>query len=444
MCNGGTRGAFRLINSGTMEAILQGSLRVFPAGELLSLLGGHRHSGTLELTSGDKRSHIFFDKGKVTWAVPAEPTRTIASTLSAHGLLTKEQMDGLAGKKPSEALAAKVVKDEQLRFFVSEAVLDVFIWQDGRFAFMEANTLPDGAVAVQLETAPLIQEGPKRAEEVLKILRLYPDDSVVFHVVEEVAQQGKISLTADEFKILFRIGQGRQLKQLVQDLGKLPVELYATLHNLEKNGLIAKGAGASQQQRPVTAAGVSAPVPPPPPSPQRSAPPAMGKTDPGSTALPPTPPPAPPKPAAAPPPVAAAEATIITPREPKPAPKEERPKTTQGQKIPFGSLTSDDGSNVYPLMDDECTIGRDPANKIAIQDGSISSHHARITRSADGFFIEDAGSRNGTFVNGEKTAQKTKLNDNDVVRLGKVIMTFNIAKDAPGDNRTQFEMPVPK
>lgn len=436
-----------------MQEILQGSLRAFPAGELLSLLGGHRHSGTLEFTSGDKRSRIYFDNGKVTWAVPAEPTRTIASTLSAHGLLTKEQMDGLAGKKASEALAAKVIKDEQLRFYVSETVLDVFIWQDGEFTFVEANALPDGAVAVQLETAPLIQEGPKRAEEVLKILRLYPDDSIMFHVVEEVAQQGKISLTADEFKILFRIGTGRVLKQLVTDLGKLPVELYATLHNLEKNGLIAKGAGkpgpGQAATRTPTAAGVQVATPPPPPPPERSTPPVMGKTAPGTVPVPPPPPPpAPPKAAAPPPPPPPpADATVITPREAKPAPApvaEEKPKTTQGRKMAFGSLTTDDGSNTYPLMDDECTIGRDPSNKIAIQDGSISSNHAKITRTADGFFIEDAGSRNGTFVNGEKTAQKTKLNDNDVVRLGKVILTFNIATDAPGTDRTQFEMPMPK
>ena len=421
-----------------MQEILQGSLRAFPAGELLSLLGGHRHSGTLELTSADgKRSHIFFDKGKITWAVPAEPTRTIASTLSAHGLLTKEQMDGLAGKKPAEALAAKIVKDEQLRFFVSETVMDLFVWQDGQFTFAEANALPEGAVAVALETAPLIQEGPKRAEEVLKILRLYPDDSVAFHVVEEVAQQGKISLTADEFKILFRIGNGRVLKQLVQDLGKLPVELYATLHNLEKNGLIAKGAAPKTP----TAPGVEAPKP------------AAPKTAPPSTpAPPPPPPPAAAKPAAPPPPPPAAppppaEATIITPREPKPAaaaPKEEKPKTSGGRKIPIGSLTVDDGSNVFPLMDDESTIGRDSSNKIAIQDGSISSNHAKITRTNDGFFIEDVGSRNGTFVNGEKASQKVKLNDNDVVRLGKVILTFNIAREAPDAGATQFEMPVPK
>ena len=95
-------------------------------------------------------------------------------------------------------------------------------------------------------------------------------------------------------------------------------------------------------------------------------------------------------------------------------------------------------------MDDESTIGRDPGNKIAIQDGSISSNHARITRTSDGFFIEDAGSRNGTFVNSEKISANTKLKDNDVVRLGKVSFTFNVAKDAPGTDRTQFEMPVPK
>ena len=423
-----------------MQEILQGSLRAFPAGELLSLLGGHRHSGRLELTAGDKRSHIYFDKGKVTWAVPAEPTRTIASTLSAHGLLTKEQTDGLAGKKPSEAVAAKIVKDEQVRFFVSETVLDLFVWQDGQFTFVEDNALPDGAVAVALETAPLIQEGPKRAEEVLKVLRLYPDDTIMFHVIEEVAQQGKISLTADEFKILFRIGNGRMLKQLVHDLGKLPVELYATLHNLEKNGLIAKGAGSpqsqAQSQRTPTAPGASA-APAPPPF-------IATKTAPGSTAVPPPPPPAPPK-AAAPPPPPPADATIITPREakPAPAPAPEKPKTASARKIPIGSLTADDGSNVYPLMDDECTIGRDASNKIAIQDGSISSNHARITRTGDGFFIEDVGSRNGTFVNGEKTSQKTKLNDNDVVRLGKVMLTFNIAREAPDAGKTVVEM-LPK
>jgi hypothetical protein len=362
---------------------------------------------------------------------------TMAATLSSRGLLTKEQLDALGKKKPSEALAAKIVKDEQLRFYVSEVLLDVFTWQDGKFTFTEGGTLPDGAVAVALETAPLIQEGSRRLEDMLKILRLFPDDSVTLRVIEEVAQQGKISLTADEFKILFRIGAGRVLKQLTQDLGRPPVELYATLHNLEKNGLIARGGapGPSIAERTPTRPG----------------------TDPGTRGTPapsPAPPPkavpSPPK-AASPPPLAA-DATAVTPRDAKPAaaaPKPplqsgERPKTTLGRRIPIGSLTPDgEVGNVYPLMDDECTIGREPGNKIAIADGSISSTHARITRTLEGFFLEDLQSRNGTFLNGEKVTQKTKLSDNDLIRLGKVILTFNIAREGPGTNATQFETPMP-
>ncbi|MGZ7031287.1 MAG: FHA domain-containing protein, partial [Thermoanaerobaculia bacterium] len=406
---------------------------------------------TLEVSTGDKRGRVIFDHGRVAWAVPADPTVTIASTLSTHGLLTKEQLDSLAGKKPSEALAAKIIKEEQIRFYVSEAVLDLFTWQEGKFSFNDSGAMPDGAVAVSLDTAPLIQEGLKRLEDMLKILRLYPDDSVSFKVIEEVAQQGKISLTAEEFKILFRIGNGRPLKLLVQDLGKARVELYATLHNLEKNGLIAKsgGAGPSLAERTATQPGTD-PGTRPAPEPSSKATPSRMPTQSGA----PVPPPPAKAPAAAPPPPPpaaakakpsdakpAAPATPATP--PSPA-SGERPKTTLGRRIPIGSLTPDgDIGNVYPLMEDECTIGREASNKIVIPDGSVSSNHARITRSVEGFFLEDLQSRNGTYVNGEKISQKTKLSDNDLVRLGKVIMTFNIATDSPGTNATQFETPMP-
>jgi len=94
-----------------------------------------------------------------------------------------------------------------------------------------------------------------------------------------------------------------------------------------------------------------------------------------------------------------------------------------------GSLTQDSGA-VFPLLDDEYLIGRDASNPISIADNSISSRHARIIRGPDGFFIEDLQSRNGTFVNGEKVTDRRLLTNNDLVRLGKVILTFNLAIDA--------------
>lgn len=95
----------------------------------------------------------------------------------------------------------------------------------------------------------------------------------------------------------------------------------------------------------------------------------------------------------------------------------------------IGSLTQDSGA-IFPLLDDEYVIGRDASNPISIPDNSISSRHARIIRGSDGFFIEDLQSRNGTFINGGKVTDRRLLTNNDLVRIGKVILTFNLAIDA--------------
>ena len=108
-----------------------------------------------------------------------------------------------------------------------------------------------------------------------------------------------------------------------------------------------------------------------------------------------------------------------------------------------GSLTPDHApDNVYPLLDAEHTIGRAPANSIPIGDGSVSSNHARILRTEDGFVLEDLQSRNGTFVNGEKVTDKRLLVDGDLIRVGKIIMTFNVARESKTTDSTQPEVRV--
>lgn len=108
-----------------------------------------------------------------------------------------------------------------------------------------------------------------------------------------------------------------------------------------------------------------------------------------------------------------------------------------------GSLTPDHApDNVFPLLDAEQTIGRAPTNQISIPDGSVSSVHARILRTAEGFVLEDLQSRNGTFVNGEKVEGKRQLADGDLIRLGKIIMTFNVAREGKAGDTTQPEVRV--
>jgi hypothetical protein len=123
-------------------------------------------------------------------------------------------------------------------------------------------------------------------------------------------------------------------------------------------------------------------------------------------------------------------------------PKKTDPTLSKRRTL-VGSLTPDNApDSVFPLLDSEQTIGRLPANNICVPDGSVSSTHARISRTPEGFVIEDLKSRNGTFVNGERVDAKRVLADGDLIRVGKVIMTFNVAKEGKTSDTTQPEVRV--
>ena len=69
---------------------------------------------------------------------------------------------------------------------------------------------------------------------------------------------------------------------------------------------------------------------------------------------------------------------------------------------------------------DSTVVGRAPANGVPIDgDEFASAQHARIDAAADGVWIEDLGSTNGTFVNGARVTAKRLLQPGDVVRIGE-------------------------
>lgn len=71
-----------------------------------------------------------------------------------------------------------------------------------------------------------------------------------------------------------------------------------------------------------------------------------------------------------------------------------------------------------PFTGDALTIGRGSGNDITIDNPAISSKHARILREKDFIVLEDLGSTNGTFVNGEKV-KKAVINSADNITVGK-------------------------
>lgn len=89
------------------------------------------------------------------------------------------------------------------------------------------------------------------------------------------------------------------------------------------------------------------------------------------------------------------------------------------------------GKRQIPLSDGENVLGRDPrAGPLASK--SISRRHARITIDGPNAYLEDLGSKNGTFLRGRSVDGREQLADGDAIALGGVALIFR----APAPDRS--------
>lgn len=85
----------------------------------------------------------------------------------------------------------------------------------------------------------------------------------------------------------------------------------------------------------------------------------------------------------------------------------------------------DDGRQVVHLLSAPRTaIGRTPDNDLQLEESYISRSHAVIRLGPESAVIEDAGSRNGVFVN-DRRVRRELLQDGDIVTLGKARFRFH-------------------
>lgn len=87
--------------------------------------------------------------------------------------------------------------------------------------------------------------------------------------------------------------------------------------------------------------------------------------------------------------------------------------------------TGPNPGTVFELTKEVTMLGRDVTNDIPLADAEISRQHSRLTRTPGGIVLEDLGSTNGSFVNGDRLTSPRVLRSGDLVGFGEnVTLSF--------------------
>lgn len=394
------------------EVVLQGSLASFKLPDVLTFLNGARKSGTLMLDGYGRHSYVLFSNGAVVYAGSDQEQFRLGTLLLRKKKITREQWQSIDGTMLRQggrfgqiAIENGVLSDEQLReslkVQVSEVVYNAFVWTEGTFRFSEDLQLPDYAVTISIDLANLIMEGARRIEEWEKCVQLLPDDSVVFHVVS-TPKDDKITLSADEWKILFLVNGQRTLAELVAEAEDDAMNVYRSVYGLQANRLIEE----IRPQKPADDTSRMRSTPPAPePAPEETIREPIESFNPDATVRD----------------GIGDDTDLLVSRE-------ARLSWSDVVKPLVAQLTISNGDaagRIIALTESEYNMGRQRDNQIQISDLGISGYHARIFRTADGYAIEDLKSRNGTWINGGRIFHAT-LRNGDQLRLGATDLKFEV------------------
>ena len=116
-----------------------------------------------------------------------------------------------------------------------------------------------------------------------------------------------------------------------------------------------------------------------------------------------------------------------------PSPKAPPPPAQRGRSYVLRFISGKYQGGEFPVAaDKQIVVGRSSDLDMVLVEDMVSRKHARIAMQQDQIWIEDLGSTNGTFVNGEKI-KRARLKEGDRVLIGTSILKL-IAGDAPREN----------
>lgn len=170
------------------DLVAVADVRAFPLAEILQLLHTAAKSGFLFFENGDHAKSVYLHQGEVVFAASNQTGDRLGETLLRAGVIRSDQFDAARRAYTRSCRFGRILVERGyltprelwngVKLQVEEIVRSLFSYAAGRVYFWEGEVRPDNVVRLSLATRPLIAQGLRRRDELLRFLAWLEDPRV--------------------------------------------------------------------------------------------------------------------------------------------------------------------------------------------------------------------------------------------------------------------------
>jgi|GEM_PF-6008397 len=220
---------------------LKGDLASFSLAEIFQSLSLNQSSGTLMVSDGENRSHLYFSNGQIIPLTP-NPLQVpgLGPELVKQEIVSKDVLSEAISEAGSEASVAENlvrrgdVKEEDvlpvLKQRMEEEIYDLFLWEDAYFEFKKDEIPP---------------HFEKRLDDYRKVV--FTASPILMEAVRRVDEWGRITSRIPSLKYIFVPREEAEgPPDTLEDAPLKPQEVWAHLHEGNNLGMIQEKTGATK------------------------------------------------------------------------------------------------------------------------------------------------------------------------------------------------------